>query len=67
MKNYYFPGVQVILLDADDIFTMISLHNGNAHNISRSRGADMLCENEHREVDQKETDEILAMNGIQLS
>lgn len=65
-SNYYFAGIDVILIDAGDVFTMISLYDGKIHNIARAAGADMLAENENRIVDDYEMNSILSAAGIIL-
>jgi hypothetical protein len=63
--NYYFAGVEVILIDVGDVFTMIDIR-GKIYNISRAAGADMLAENENRIIDDYEMNSILSAAGIVL-
>ncbi len=68
MKRYYYvPGIDVILEDAGDVFFMVALYDGSASNISRFKGADLLSENGHHEIEQQEFDGLLAQAGIELS
>lgn len=63
---YYVQSRNIVLIDADDVFTAVRLNTGEIFNMPRYCASDILSDNASKRLTMEQGKKLLADYGIEL-